>query len=178
MPERTWKVREVYGMSREVPVNYVVRKGIDDKLIDYLTRDQHIVIYGSSKQGKTSLRKHNLTDEDYVVVSCQNNSDLRQLHTVILKSAGYSVQQSESRAVDGKAKIEARFGFELSLPGVTKASVGLGAEGGGGAGKTTVTKRLELDPNDANDVIAALKEIAFSKFIVLEDFHYLPIETQ
>lgn len=178
MKEQVWKVREVYGMSREVPVNYVERKGIDDKLVECLTRDQHIVIYGSSKQGKTSLRKHNLKEGQYVVVSCQNNTDLRQLHTIILKSAGYAVQQSESRTVDGKAKIEAKFGIEVSLPGVGKASAGLGSEAGGGVGKTTITKRFEIDPGDANDVISALKEIDFKKFIVLEDFHYLPIETQ
>jgi len=35
---------------------------------------------------------------------------------------------------------------------------------------------LELDPEDANDIINALGE--FDRFIVLEDFHYLPIETQ
>ena len=29
-----------------------------------------------------------------------------------------------------------------------------------------------------NDIIAALNQINFKKFIVLEDFHYLPVETQ
>jgi hypothetical protein len=37
---------------------------------------------------------------------------------------------------------------------------------------------LELDPSDVNDAIAALNKIKFAKFIVLEDFHYLPTETQ
>lgn len=37
-------------------------------------------------------------------------------------------------------------------------------------------KPLELDAEDVNDVIAALGN--FSRYIVLEDFHYLPIETQ
>ena len=57
MPEKVWRVAEVFGINRSLPVNYVERKGIDDKLVDNLTRDQHIVIYGSSKQGKTCLRK-------------------------------------------------------------------------------------------------------------------------
>jgi hypothetical protein len=68
-PERIHKVGEVFGISRELPVNYVLRKGIDDKLIDNLTRDHHIVIFGSSKQGKTCLRKSCLNDDDYIVVS-------------------------------------------------------------------------------------------------------------
>jgi hypothetical protein len=35
-----------------------------------------------------------------------------------------------------------------------------------------------LDPADVNDIIRALNEIKYSKFIVLEDFHYLPDESQ
>jgi glycosyltransferase involved in cell wall biosynthesis len=37
---------------------------------------------------------------------------------------------------------------------------------------------LELDAEDVNDIIAALKQIKFNKYIVLEDFHYLSIEAQ
>lgn len=45
--------------------------------------------------------------------------------------------------------------------------------------KTEVTeKTLELDPSDVNDIIAALHEVDFTGFIVLEDFHYLPDDTQ
>lgn len=29
-----------------------------------------------------------------------------------------------------------------------------------------------------NDIIRALKEISFGKYIIFEDFHYLPTETQ
>ena len=83
--EHVYKVAEVFGINRDLPVNYVERAGIDEKLIENLTRDQHIVIFGSSKQGKTCLRKHCLNDDDYVVVSCQNNMDLRQLHAAILR---------------------------------------------------------------------------------------------
>lgn len=37
---------------------------------------------------------------------------------------------------------------------------------------------LELDPDDPNDIIAALRSVEFGGYIVLEDFHYLPLETQ
>ena len=40
----------------------------------------------------------------------------------------------------------------------------------------TTKQPLELDPEDVNDIIKALR--GFDKFIVLEDFHYLNIETQ
>lgn len=40
------------------------------------------------------------------------------------------------------------------------------------------TTPLELDPEDVNDIINALNSIKFSKYIALEDFHYLPVESQ
>jgi hypothetical protein len=42
----------------------------------------------------------------------------------------------------------------------------------------TTQSELELDPADVNDVIAALGTIKFDRYIVLEDFHYLPTEAQ
>lgn len=44
--------------------------------------------------------------------------------------------------------------------------------------KERVEEGLELDPEDVNDIIEALEGIGFDKHIVLEDFHYLPEETQ
>jgi hypothetical protein len=57
MPEVINKTADVFGVSRELPLTYVEREHVDDKLLDNLTRDKHIIIYGSSKQGKTCLRK-------------------------------------------------------------------------------------------------------------------------
>lgn len=177
-PEKTHKISDVFGITRDIPLNYVERNGIDDKLVDNLTRDQHIVIFGSSKQGKTCLRKHCLSEQDYIVVSCQNNMQLRQLHALILKAAGFSIKESSSKTIDGSSKVEAKFGLELSLPGLAKANVGTGAEGAGKKSNTINTKYIEIDISDPNDIITALESINFGKFIVLEDFHYLPYETQ
>ena len=56
-PERTHKVGEVFGISRDLPVNYVLRKGIDDKLIDNLTRDHHVCDFRELKAGKDMFEK-------------------------------------------------------------------------------------------------------------------------
>jgi hypothetical protein len=176
-PERIYKVGEVFGISRDLPVNYVLRRNIDDKLIDNLTRDHHVVIFGSSKQGKTCLRKSCLNNDDYIVVACMGSMDLKQLHAAILKSAGYEIAESSTRSSDGSFKLTAKFSAKVG------AIIASGqAEGSGelarNHGEETTTRRLELDAQDPNDVIGALKEIEFKKFIVLEDFHYLPVETQ
>ena len=54
MPEKVHKAADVYGIGRELPLNYVVRKHVDNIFVENLTRDKHVVVYGSSKQGKTS----------------------------------------------------------------------------------------------------------------------------
>lgn len=173
MPEIIHKVDEVFGISRDLPLNYQTRDSADSVLLDSLTRDKHLVIYGSSKQGKTSLRKHCLKPEDYITVHCSNKWQLHDLHSTVLKRAGFEITQSTTKSASGKQKIFAK----------AKATIfGSSAEGGAEAERQTSTEKttspLELDPEDVNDVIGALNHISFQKFIVLEDFHYLPIETQ
>lgn len=165
------KTADVYGIGRDLPLNYVVRPAVDEFFINNLTRDKHIVIYGSSKQGKTSLRKHCLKDDDYIVVHCSNKWSLGDLHAAILKRAGYELTQSTTRTTTGKNKILAAFKAKVFDIGVEA-----GAEKERTQADATTTRPLELDPEDVNDIITALSN--FRQFIVLEDFHYLPIETQ
>ena len=162
---------DVYGIGRDLPLNYVARKEVDDCFVANLTRNKHVIIYGSSKQGKTSLRKSCLEDDDYIVVHCSNKWAIGDLHAAILKRAGYEVTQASTKSTSGRYKI---------IASLKVAFFGYVAKGGGekeeAKSSSTTTAPLELDPEDVNDVITALK--GFEKFIVLEDFHYLPIETQ
>jgi hypothetical protein len=178
MAEKVHTVDQVFGVSRDLPLNYVTRESVDQKLIDNLSRGSHIVIYGTSKQGKTSLRKYCLKDSDYVVVSCQNKWNLPELHSVILKECGYVIKQSASKTVTGSYKITASFEGKGGIPLVAEAKGGGSFEAQRQTTETENKVALELDPGDANDIIRALREISFNKYIVLEDFHYLPAETQ
>lgn len=171
------KLTDVYGITRDVPLNYIPRDDVDGLLVDSLTRDRHLVIFGSSKQGKTCLRKWNLEEDDYVAVTCSNRWDLAQLHAAILKQAGYIVEQSTTKTVAGTNKISAKFGATVNL-GVTKVAAEAGGEKQTEDTAQVVTAPLELDPADVNDIIMALNRISFARHVVLEDFHYLPEETQ
>lgn len=168
--ENNVSTSDVFKTSRGLPLNYVTRAHADQRFIDSLTEDSHLVIHGSSKQGKTSLRKSNLNEEDYIDLTCSNNWDLEELHISILKEAGYSISVSESKTIKGKSKIKLKF----ELPFIGGASGDVTYE----KVKQVNKKNLELDPSDVNDVIRALKEIGFNRYVVIEDFHYLPEETQ
>lgn len=178
MIEKVHTVDEVFGVSRDLPLNYVIRPDVDGKLIENLARNSHIVIYGSSKQGKTSLRKYCLKDSDYDVISCQNRWTLAETHAAILKEVGYTVTQASTRTVTGANKIAVSFGAKGGIPLVAHAKADASIEAQDTVADTTNKVPLELDPSDVNDIIRALKEINYKKFIILEDFHYLPNDTQ
>jgi hypothetical protein len=167
------KTVDVFGISRDIPLNYVIRKSADNILVENLTRDKHLVIFGSSKQGKTSLRKHVIDESDYIVVHCSNKWSVSDINSSILKKAGFELTQSTSKATSGKSKIFAK---------ITAGIFGNSAEGGAEAEREKreeiIKTPLELDPEDVNDIIQALRTIKFNKYIVLEDFHYLSTETQ
>jgi hypothetical protein len=172
-PKPDFTTDSVYGISRDVPLNYTTRPNVDEKLVDNLTREKHIVVYGSSKQGKTCLRKHCLNESDYIHVQCSNKWTLEEIHANVLKRAGFKIEQSEKKTTSGKNKIVASISASIF-------GIGSSVEGEKEAATTDekTMKALELDPVDVNDVIAALQSINFTRYIVLEDFHYLPLETQ
>lgn len=170
MFRKSYKTQEVFGQSRGVPLNYVVRGNIDNAFKESLKFNQNIVLYGSSKQGKTSLRKQNIDEENYILVHCSNKWNIGQLNAQILKQAGFQLQISTSKTIEGNAKVSA----SLKIFHIFKS----GAEGGVKSSRTDEFQPLELDIYDSNDIIDSLEVIEFDKYIVLEDFHYLKDETQ
>ena len=172
--EAIHKTSEVFGTSRHVPLNYVSRTSTDDVLLGNLSRHKHLVIHGSSKQGKTCLRKKCLIDNAYILVHCSNKWSLTNLHSAILKASGFEISDSKTKTIGGKYKIEAK--AKGQIPFLTSGE--LGGEIENSSSEAISTQPLTLDVDDVNDVIAALSQIGFDKLVVLEDFHYLDVETQ
>jgi hypothetical protein len=159
-------------------LNYVERAKVDAVFYDNLTRHKHIVVHGSSKQGKTSLRKTWLGDNDYLHIGCLSSMGLADVHGGILKKAGFKVEQSATKSTTGANKYNVEIAGKGGLPFIAEAS-GKGSYNRENSSVEAVTvTRLEIDLDDVNDVIAALQEAGAPRYIVLEDFHYLPIETQ
>lgn len=103
---------------------------------------------------------------------------LADVHGGILKKAGFKVEQSATKSTTGANKYNVEIAGKGGLPFIAEAS-GKGSYNRENSSVEAVTvKRLEIDLDDVNDVIAALQEAGAPRYIVLEDFHYLPIETQ
>lgn len=172
------KLSHVFGVSRDFPLTYVERKYVDTKFQNNLARDKHIVVYGGSKQGKTCLRKHSLQAEKYIVVQCSNTMDVNQLYSIMLKEAGATTKVTEQKTIRGTLKLGVEFSAKGKIPLLAE---GKGEAKGSGERQTETSsenQHLEIDPADPNDVIRVLDSMGFQKFIVLEDFHYLPENVQ
>ncbi|MDY3693316.1 MAG: hypothetical protein SO066_01305 [Proteus mirabilis] len=162
---QTVKVSDVFKVSRVLPLNYTQRSHVDDVFIDTIAGDNHIIIYGSSKQGKTSLHKYHLLPDDSINISCQNNWTITDLQLSILKKIGFQPISNTSNTSDNGLKISVKFPF-VKVGGEFKDS------------ETENRKAWEINPSDVNDVIDIINKVEFDKYIVLEDFHYLPVKTQ
>jgi hypothetical protein len=171
--DRPLDVNQVFGVQRSLPANYVERVDVDDRLVESLRQRQHIVIYGSSKQGKTSLRKWVFTEQSYILISCVNIKSVAQLHLAILKEAGYKIVDNvHSSGTSSTVKLS----FGANWPGGVNPNI---------EWQDALTDQLQvsshsldLDPTEFNDVIGALGSIRFSRYIILEDYHYLPEDIQ
>lgn len=163
------KVQEVFGQSRSVPLNYVERKEVDEVFLTKLSTNRHIVLCGSSKLGKSSMYKFNLEENSYEVIHCSNNWDIGRLNAQILRHAGFELNTSTYKTIDGKTKVLAS--YKCSEQTALSSNDSLGKE-------IEKFQSLELDPYDPNDIIDALKLIGYNKYIVLEDFHYLQEPTK
>ncbi|HEJ7969901.1 TPA: hypothetical protein SMI17_003514 [Serratia marcescens] len=159
-------VYQIFQTARDLPKNYVERPHVDNLFIETLLQQNHIVIYGSSKQGKTSLRKRHLEENDSVVISCLNAWSIGDLQLAILKKVGFSLEDTSGLKKDGSVKLK------FKVPFLAEAEVGAGIA------KEKKHKDYSINANDTNDVIDVINNVGFEKFIILEDFHYLPLQTQ
>ncbi len=174
-----YKLDDVYGIARQgVPRTYIPRADVDERFVNEITRDQHIVVYGSSKQGKNSLLRTVLNENDYVAIQCAIDWDKVAVYRAILKEIGISVAETQTRSRTGTREFKAEVKAEGGVPLFAKASGGGAVSNSRGKTDTTASRFVEFDPGSATDVIRVLLEAGFDQWIVLEDFHYLDPEVQ
>lgn len=172
------KLNEVYGLARGLPQTYVTRTGVDDRFLNDITRDKHIVIHGSSKQGKTSLRRYNLKESDYIQIQCTRDTSKASLYAQILKKAGISIDVSATTTTTIGGGGSAAGAGSVGVPLLSKATVEVEVHSEASRATEHTIHQLEIDLQDPNDIARVLAEARFSKFIVVEDFHYLDEDVQ
>ena len=125
---------EVFGVTSRPIHSYVERAQVDDSFREALGANKQIIVYGSSKQGKTALVSKHLPYDDNILVSLTPKFQLIDVYQSILTQAGVKIiastteksgtEQKLSVGLKLKAMIPVFGGGEAKTEGTTAASSG------------------------------------------------------
>jgi hypothetical protein len=169
---------QVFGVSNDLIDTYIERPKVDNLFLEGLQKNKHIIIYGASKQGKTSLTNKHLKEDDYVKVNCSPssttldifNSIVRQLNVEIIESTNITTTIGGELKAGVKARV--KIPFFGGADAETEATTSTQKE------KELAYKTIDFNLALAQDVSELLKQVKFNKRIILENFHYLEEDIQ
>jgi len=171
-------LNDVFGVRSKLIASYIERYSVDQAFKEALTDGNEVIVYGSSKQGKTSLILKNLSDTQYVKVECSPQTRSIDIYKSILRQLKITFIESNTaqETYEHGGKISAGFGIKIPLFGAGN----VGAEVADKTASGTLIKEnyIEYNLELAQDVSEILKNHSVKKFIILENFHYLPLEVQ
>lgn len=165
------RLNEVFGITATVPTHtYVDRAGLDGQFSHLLGSDRHVVIYGASKQGKTSLRRKQLPEKNCVIVPCKPDHRLEDLYQEIRRQLGMKDPIGTKKVAGGDGKVQLEGSGSAGVPLMGKLEMTGAVEGA-----VHQSEEEEFLPvTDIGSLVALSKAINSSgKRVVIEDFHYL-----
>lgn len=169
----------VFGIRAKPVLSYVERAEVDGAFAEALKSDHHIVIYGSSKQGKTALRQKHLDDKrDCCIVHPGPRTSIEGLYQPVLRDANVQITTFETKKEGEGTHGVVKTGFKALIPWIGGTDVAF--EGGKKSEKQAElrTEFIAFDFGEAQSIGELLARVGWRKFIVIENFHYLPEETQ
>ncbi|EOE0255769.1 hypothetical protein ACKAAW_003869 [Enterobacter hormaechei] len=173
------QLNDVFGVSRNPVASYIERPDVDDTLSRALGTTKQIVIYGSSKQGKTALLQRHLSEAERVTYHCGPTNSVEDIYRSYLRSYGVEIVSEKTNGVTKEATASLKSTFSAVFPFLGKAEAEVGGEVKGSKENQTVTKPIEFNLSSAQDVGELLIKVGGrDKFHVLENFHYLELDVQ
>jgi hypothetical protein len=167
-------VEHVFGVSASPVVrSYVQREAVDDSFITALKADKQIVVYGSSKQGKTALVQRYLPYSQQIVVRLTPKTEIEDVYRSILRQSGIEIHESSDITTGNESTATVRAGFKARIPFVG------GVEAGGDTSKTNnaevlrTFKEIPFNLSLPQDISELLRTVKSERAIILENFHYL-----
>jgi hypothetical protein len=171
-------LEEVFGVSAKPVRSYIERDDVDNRFRDAVLSDKQIIVYGSSKQGKTALVTKYLPYAENLLVSLTPKFTIADIYHTILSQAGVRISAAtvEKRGTETTAGVSAKVKALIPLFGGGEATAEGGIKAGSGTGKRfdEIPINLELPQH----VAELLSRIGSRKWVILENFHYLDEETQ
>lgn len=76
----------VFGVKSKLIETYIERASVDERFKTAITDGNEVIVYGSSKQGKTSLILKHLDEEQYVKVECSPQTKPIDIYKSVLSA--------------------------------------------------------------------------------------------
>lgn len=178
MPTNSIETSKVYGVSNDTIATYIQRPKVDQEFLKGLESNKHIIVYGASKQGKTSLTNKHLKTDDFVRIDCSPNSNPIDIYKSILRQLKIEFEEQRTETDTTELSPQAGIKAKVKIPFTAELELGSSVSGKAEKSSTTSYKTVEYNLSIAQDISEILKSANFNKRIILENFHYLEEEIQ
>jgi hypothetical protein len=178
MESKIYKTNDVFGVRSELIASYIERISVDKLFIEALHDGNEVIVYGSSKQGKTSLILRHLKENDYVKVECSPQTQPIDIYKSILRQLDITYIESEvdQRSYEQGGKVKG--GFKIKVPVIGEVGAGAEVADNSKKGRDRTIAYVEYNLALAQDISELLKKNRVQKYLVLENFHYLAQDVQ
>lgn len=174
----TYDTVDVFGVRSTLIKTYLEREAVDKKFLSALESGNEVIVYGASKQGKTSLILRHLQEDQYIKVECSPQTVPVDVYKSVLRQIGVTFIESESTDSGSEQSLNHGGSFRVKVPFLGEADMRLDESSSSSATEGRVESHIEYNLALAQDVSELLRANNFDKFIVLENFHYLSHEVQ
>jgi Cdc6-like AAA superfamily ATPase len=113
---QVYRTGTVFGVSNEPVATYIVRETVDNVFKDGLTRNKHIIVYGASKQGKTSLTNQHLKPGEFVRVNCSDRSQPIDLYKSVLRQLSVEIVEERQEEVKIGGEVKVTLKAKIKIP--------------------------------------------------------------
>lgn len=174
----THKTADVFGVKSRLIASYVERDAVDNRFLGAIHDGNEVIVYGSSKQGKTSLILQHLLEDSYVKVECSPQTQPIDIYKSILRQLNITYKVSGSTESEYKHGGKVSGGFKIKVFFLGDAEAKAELSDSQTDKNTTDETYIEYNLALSQDVSELLNLYGNSKYVVLENFHYLAMDVQ
>lgn len=173
-----YKTADVFGVKSKLIASYIEREAVDTRFKEAITDGNEVIVYGSSKQGKTSLILKHLTEANYVKVECSPQTQPVDIYKSILRQLDIKFIELDTIESSYEHGAKATAGFKIRIPFIGDTNAG--AEIHDKKLDKISSKEMYVEYNLAlaQDISELIKANKIEKYIVIENFHYLELDVQ
>ncbi len=121
-----YKTTDVFGVKSKLIASYIERDSVDARFNEAIIDGNEVIVYGSSKQGKTSLTLKHLNQENYVKVECSPQTQPIDIYKSVLRQLKITFVESETIDTSYEYGDKVSGGFKIKIPLVCETNFSVG----------------------------------------------------